>query len=99
MKLLSEVVDERVTFEENELITKAVNEVAPHELENYGELPEEIEQYGYGAKPAPVDSAETVLKVLDDPSWETAYFAQSFLRGGQASVEGMERAVENLSEL
>lgn len=91
-KLYSEIVDERITFEQFEIVEQMAGAT---ELEGTGERTEITERYGYGVKEAPVDAAETVLKVVDDPSWETLLWEQSFLRGGAAEMEGVERAVEN----
>jgi hypothetical protein len=98
MELPSRIVDREVTLEEYDLIVETVDEVDPHAMEHYGEMPLIAEKYGYGAKERrPVGAAELLIQAANDLHWEDLFWGQSFLLGGEADHRGVEIAVENLS--
>jgi len=94
-KFYSELADERIAFQEFRLVWEAVE---PHKAERAGKGVPELPEYSYGSKHFPVDSAETVMKAADNPSWETIVWEQARLRGGEASFDGIEGAAENFSQ-
>jgi hypothetical protein len=98
MELPSRIVDREVTLEEYDLIVETANEVDPHAMEQYGEMPLIAERIGYGEKAGhPIDSAKLVIQFADDLHWEDLFWGQSLLLGGEADHTGVEIAVESLS--